>query len=72
MYVQAVIGSQHVSPVPVHLLLDFECMIHLGLILSSSLPFCFQTKYKTHEPLWEETFTFLIHNPKVQELEVEV
>lgn len=31
-----------------------------------------KTKYKTHEPLWEETFTFLIHNPKVQELEVEV
>uniref|UniRef100_A0AAX7T4M1 Extended synaptotagmin-like protein 2a n=1 Tax=Astatotilapia calliptera TaxID=8154 RepID=A0AAX7T4M1_ASTCA len=30
-----------------------------------------KVRYKTHEPLWEETFTFLIHNPKVQELEVE-
>ncbi|XP_028328401.1 extended synaptotagmin-2 isoform X3 [Gouania willdenowi] len=29
-------------------------------------------KYKTNEPVWEETFTFLIHNPKTQELEVEV
>uniref|UniRef100_A0A8C2DSH7 Extended synaptotagmin-like protein 2a n=1 Tax=Cyprinus carpio TaxID=7962 RepID=A0A8C2DSH7_CYPCA len=28
--------------------------------------------YKTNEPLWEEAFTFLIHNPKCQELEVEV
>lgn len=38
-------------------------------------PLCrvfFQTKYKTNEPLWEEAFTFLIHNPKCQELEVEV
>uniref|UniRef100_A0A7N9ATT8 Extended synaptotagmin-like protein 2a n=1 Tax=Mastacembelus armatus TaxID=205130 RepID=A0A7N9ATT8_9TELE len=35
--------------------------------------FCvFQTKYKTNEPVWEEAFTFLIHNPKTQELEVEV
>ncbi|XP_069031510.1 extended synaptotagmin-2 isoform X2 [Embiotoca jacksoni] len=31
-----------------------------------------KTKYKTNEPVWEETFTFLIHNPKIQELEVEV
>ncbi|TMS09314.1 Extended synaptotagmin-2 [Larimichthys crocea] len=31
-----------------------------------------KTKYKTNEPLWEEAFTFLIHNPKCQELEVEV
>uniref|UniRef100_A0A8C6LQY7 Extended synaptotagmin 2 n=1 Tax=Nothobranchius furzeri TaxID=105023 RepID=A0A8C6LQY7_NOTFU len=30
------------------------------------------TKYKTNEPLWEETFTFLIHNPKIQNLEIEV
>ncbi|KAM9323436.1 extended synaptotagmin-2 isoform 3-T3 [Pholidichthys leucotaenia] len=29
-------------------------------------------RYKTCEPVWEECFTFLIHNPKVQELEVEV
>uniref|UniRef100_A0A8C1V3D9 Extended synaptotagmin-like protein 2a n=1 Tax=Cyprinus carpio TaxID=7962 RepID=A0A8C1V3D9_CYPCA len=36
-------------------------------------PFLFhQTRYKTNEPLWEEAFTFLIHNPKCQELEVEV
>uniref|UniRef100_A0A3P9MPN4 Extended synaptotagmin-like protein 2a n=1 Tax=Oryzias latipes TaxID=8090 RepID=A0A3P9MPN4_ORYLA len=31
-----------------------------------------KTKYKTIQPLWEENFTFLIHNPKKQELEVEV
>uniref|UniRef100_A0A8C6LRY2 Extended synaptotagmin 2 n=1 Tax=Nothobranchius furzeri TaxID=105023 RepID=A0A8C6LRY2_NOTFU len=31
-----------------------------------------KTKYKTNEPLWEETFTFLIHNPKIQNLEIEV
>ncbi|XP_052403573.1 extended synaptotagmin-2-A-like isoform X1 [Carassius gibelio] len=31
-----------------------------------------KTRYKTTEPLWEEVFTFLIHNPKCQELEVEV
>uniref|UniRef100_A0A7N8X3L2 Extended synaptotagmin-like protein 2a n=1 Tax=Mastacembelus armatus TaxID=205130 RepID=A0A7N8X3L2_9TELE len=31
-----------------------------------------KTKYKTNEPVWEEAFTFLIHNPKTQELEVEV
>ncbi|XP_024120833.1 extended synaptotagmin-2 isoform X3 [Oryzias melastigma] len=31
-----------------------------------------KTKYKTIQPLWEENFTFLIHNPKTQELEVEV
>lgn len=31
-----------------------------------------KTCYKTHEPVWEESFTFLVHNPKCQELEVEV
>uniref|UniRef100_A0A3B5Q5R1 Extended synaptotagmin 2 n=1 Tax=Xiphophorus maculatus TaxID=8083 RepID=A0A3B5Q5R1_XIPMA len=31
-----------------------------------------KTKYKTNEPVWEENFTFLIHNPKKQELQVEV
>ncbi|KAJ8272472.1 hypothetical protein GJAV_G00089480 [Gymnothorax javanicus] len=31
-----------------------------------------KTRYKTDEPLWGEPFTFLIHNPKTQELEVEV
>lgn len=31
-----------------------------------------KTRYKTNEPLWEEAFTFLIHNPKCQELQVEV
>ncbi|KAJ8376790.1 hypothetical protein SKAU_G00073700 [Synaphobranchus kaupii] len=29
-------------------------------------------RYKTNEPLWEEAFSFLIHNPRSQELEVEV
>ncbi|XP_067331679.1 extended synaptotagmin-2-A-like isoform X1 [Channa argus] len=31
-----------------------------------------KTRYKTNGPVWEEAFTFLIHNPKVQDLEVEV
>ncbi|XP_019900914.2 extended synaptotagmin-2 isoform X2 [Esox lucius] len=31
-----------------------------------------KTRYKTNEPVWEEAFTFLIHNPKNQELEIEV
>ncbi|XP_054878328.1 extended synaptotagmin-2 isoform X2 [Poeciliopsis prolifica] len=31
-----------------------------------------KTKYKTNEPVWEENFVFLIHNPKKQELQVEV
>ncbi|XP_062386796.1 extended synaptotagmin-2 isoform X2 [Sardina pilchardus] len=31
-----------------------------------------KTRYKTNEPVWEEAFTFLIHNPKTQKLDVEV
>lgn len=31
-----------------------------------------QVRYKTCEPLWEEAFTFLVHNPHTQELQVEV
>ncbi|MCJ8744944.1 hypothetical protein PDJAM_G00124570 [Pangasius djambal] len=31
-----------------------------------------KTRYKTNEPVWEEAFTFLIHNPKTRDLEVEV
>uniref|UniRef100_A0A8C5KY10 Extended synaptotagmin-2 n=1 Tax=Jaculus jaculus TaxID=51337 RepID=A0A8C5KY10_JACJA len=29
-------------------------------------------RYKTVEPVWEENFTFFIHNPKRQDLEIEV
>ncbi|XP_048866680.1 extended synaptotagmin-2-like isoform X2 [Brienomyrus brachyistius] len=29
-------------------------------------------RYKTSEPVWEESFSFLIHNPLIQELKVEV
>ncbi|CAN9506356.1 unnamed protein product [Ophioblennius macclurei] len=29
-------------------------------------------RYKTKEPLWEDCFTFLVHNPRRQELEVEI
>ncbi|KAG7269251.1 hypothetical protein CRUP_024174 [Coryphaenoides rupestris] len=29
-------------------------------------------RYKTNSPVWEEAFTFLIHDPRSQELEVEV
>ncbi|XP_051902070.1 extended synaptotagmin-2-A-like isoform X2 [Hippocampus zosterae] len=31
-----------------------------------------KTRYKTNEPVWEEAFSFLIHNPRTQDLEVEV
>ncbi|XP_077347266.1 extended synaptotagmin-2 isoform X3 [Lithobates pipiens] len=31
-----------------------------------------KVKYKTVEPVWEQTFTFFVHNPKRQDLEVEV
>ncbi|XP_005166502.1 extended synaptotagmin-2 isoform X3 [Danio rerio] len=31
-----------------------------------------KVRYKTSEPLWEETFPFLINNPQTQELEIEV
>ena len=41
---------------------------HLG----TDSGYCFQIRYKTNEPVWEENFTFFIHNPKRQELEVEV
>uniref|UniRef100_A0A3P9NT24 Extended synaptotagmin 2 n=1 Tax=Poecilia reticulata TaxID=8081 RepID=A0A3P9NT24_POERE len=29
-------------------------------------------RYKTREPLWEDSFSFLVHNPTRQELEVEI
>uniref|UniRef100_A0A8D0C7A1 Extended synaptotagmin 2 n=1 Tax=Salvator merianae TaxID=96440 RepID=A0A8D0C7A1_SALMN len=29
-------------------------------------------RYKTNEPVWEENFTFFVHNPRRQDLEVEV
>ncbi|KAK7881758.1 hypothetical protein WMY93_030167 [Mugilogobius chulae] len=29
-------------------------------------------RYKTKEPMWEDCFSFLVHNPRRQELEVEV
>ncbi|KAJ0059372.1 hypothetical protein NL108_015994 [Boleophthalmus pectinirostris] len=31
-----------------------------------------KTRYKTNEPVWEEAFTFLVHNPITQQLDVEV
>ncbi|XP_045893684.1 extended synaptotagmin-2 isoform X5 [Micropterus dolomieu] len=31
-----------------------------------------KVRYKTNEPLWEDCFSFLVHNPRMQELEVEV
>ncbi|XP_063777986.1 extended synaptotagmin-2 isoform X2 [Pseudophryne corroboree] len=31
-----------------------------------------KVKHKTIEPVWEQTFTFFVHNPKRQNLEVEV
>ncbi|XP_058879291.1 extended synaptotagmin-2-like isoform X3 [Acipenser ruthenus] len=31
-----------------------------------------KVRYKTNDPVWEEAFTFLIHNPKRQELDIEI
>ncbi|TUF20353.1 Extended synaptotagmin-2 [Bagarius yarrelli] len=31
-----------------------------------------KVRYKTCEPIWDEAFTFLVHNPHTQELQVEV
>ncbi|XP_023181694.1 extended synaptotagmin-2 isoform X5 [Xiphophorus maculatus] len=31
-----------------------------------------KVRYKTREPLWEDSFSFLVHNPTRQELEVEI
>ncbi|XP_038153864.1 extended synaptotagmin-2 isoform X1 [Cyprinodon tularosa] len=31
-----------------------------------------KVRYKTREPLWEDCFSFLVHNPRRQELEIEV
>ncbi|XP_073437712.1 extended synaptotagmin-2 isoform X2 [Dendrobates tinctorius] len=31
-----------------------------------------KVKYKTVEPVWEQTFTFYVHNPKRQDLDIEV
>uniref|UniRef100_A0AAR2IN79 Extended synaptotagmin-like protein 2b n=1 Tax=Pygocentrus nattereri TaxID=42514 RepID=A0AAR2IN79_PYGNA len=31
-----------------------------------------KVRYRTCEPLWEEAFSFLVHNPRTQELQVEV
>ncbi|XP_056375527.1 extended synaptotagmin-2 isoform X2 [Hyla sarda] len=31
-----------------------------------------KVKHKTIEPVWEQTFTFFVHNPKRQDLEIEV
>lgn len=29
-------------------------------------------RFKSKDPLWEDCFSFLVHNPRRQELEVEV
>uniref|UniRef100_A0A8C4ZZT2 Extended synaptotagmin-like protein 2b n=1 Tax=Gadus morhua TaxID=8049 RepID=A0A8C4ZZT2_GADMO len=31
-----------------------------------------KVRFKTREPMWEEAFSFLVHNPRRQELELEV
>ncbi|XP_062377461.1 extended synaptotagmin-2-A isoform X2 [Sardina pilchardus] len=42
------------------------------LFTIGSKSFQSKVRYKTTEPLWEEAFTFLVHNPYTQELGVEV
>uniref|UniRef100_A0A8C7XBW2 Extended synaptotagmin-like protein 2b n=1 Tax=Oryzias sinensis TaxID=183150 RepID=A0A8C7XBW2_9TELE len=39
---------------------------------AKNLPVRSDVRYKTKEPLWEDCFSFLVHNPNRQELEVEV
>lgn len=50
--------------------------IRFVIVLTTSkwLLICLPIKirYKTKEPLWEDCFSFLVHNPRRQELEVEV
>lgn len=37
------------------------------------MPVCLlKIRYKTKEPLWEDCLSFLVHNPRRQELELEV
>ncbi|KAL0966008.1 hypothetical protein UPYG_G00289480 [Umbra pygmaea] len=31
-----------------------------------------KVRFKTNDPVWEENFNFLIHNPKTEELEIEI
>uniref|UniRef100_A0A665X5A5 Extended synaptotagmin-like protein 2b n=1 Tax=Echeneis naucrates TaxID=173247 RepID=A0A665X5A5_ECHNA len=47
------------------------CNLHFIAIFGR---FCYDTviRYKTKEPLWEDCFSFLVHNPRRQELEVEI
>uniref|UniRef100_A0A452UCZ3 Extended synaptotagmin-2 n=1 Tax=Ursus maritimus TaxID=29073 RepID=A0A452UCZ3_URSMA len=41
-------------------------------LVANLAAFSHTIRYKTNEPVWEENFTFFIHNPKRQDLEVEV
>uniref|UniRef100_A0A667Y3B7 Extended synaptotagmin 2 n=1 Tax=Myripristis murdjan TaxID=586833 RepID=A0A667Y3B7_9TELE len=41
-------------------------LLHPGSVSISRI------RFKTSEPLWEEAFSFLVHNPRRQELELEV
>uniref|UniRef100_A0A8B9JIP9 Extended synaptotagmin-like protein 2b n=1 Tax=Astyanax mexicanus TaxID=7994 RepID=A0A8B9JIP9_ASTMX len=43
-----------------------------NLPVSSAALCSYPVRYKTCEPLWEEAFTFLVNNPRTQELQVEV
>ncbi|CAJ0950630.1 unnamed protein product [Ranitomeya imitator] len=40
--------------------------------INSAYTRVYTVKYKTIEPVWEQTFTFYVHNPKRQDLDIEV
>uniref|UniRef100_A0A4W3GKF2 Extended synaptotagmin 2 n=1 Tax=Callorhinchus milii TaxID=7868 RepID=A0A4W3GKF2_CALMI len=49
--------------------------LHLKLEWLSLLPTpekLTEIRYRTTEPVWEEAFTFFVHNPQTQELDVEI
>uniref|UniRef100_A0A8C7W8X5 Extended synaptotagmin 2 n=1 Tax=Oncorhynchus mykiss TaxID=8022 RepID=A0A8C7W8X5_ONCMY len=71
--------SLPVSCVFLHLFFPFQSGKKVGSIPNPFVHFTVghktydsKTRYKTNEPVWEEAFPFLIHNPKCQELKIEV
>uniref|UniRef100_A0A8C7H930 Extended synaptotagmin 2 n=1 Tax=Oncorhynchus kisutch TaxID=8019 RepID=A0A8C7H930_ONCKI len=71
--------SLPVSCVCLHLFFPFQSGKKVGSIPNPFVHFTVghktydsKTRYKTNEPVWEEAFPFLIHNPKCQELKIEV
>ncbi|OXB80276.1 UNVERIFIED_CONTAM: hypothetical protein H355_013674, partial [Colinus virginianus] len=57
---------------------SMSCFVHNPLefnpdgLKKSAVQKALKIRYKTNEPVWEENFTFFVHNPRRQDLEVEV